>query len=314
MFLALGVGAYAAAVFHLMTHAFFKALLFLGSGSVIHGMGGEQDIRKMGGLKKYMPITHITFLIGTLAIAGVPFFAGFFSKDEILLNAFASEHGHPVLWLIGVAGAGLTAFYMVRLLILTFYGECRADHEVRHHIHESPPSMTFPLVALAFLSVVGGYVGLPLGLLWGNQFGHFLEPVLGGHPSHPSFGLEFALMAVSVVIAAAGMGVAYWMYVLAPAVPARFAERARGLYQLLLNKYFVDEAYDAAIVRPTVGLSGWLWKLFDVRVVDGLVNGTAAMVAASSRHWRRWQTGDVQQYAFSFLVGAVLILGWLVLR
>jgi NADH-quinone oxidoreductase subunit L len=313
MFLALGVGAYAAPVFHLMTHAFFKALLFLGSGSVIHGMGGEQDIRKMGGLKKHMPITHLTFLIGTLAIAGVPGLSGFFSKDEILLNAFASEHGHPVLWLIGVAAAGLTAFYMVRLLILTFYGECRADAEVQHHIHESPTSMTFPLVTLAILSVIGGYVGLP-AFLGGNRFAHFLEPVLGGHASHPSVGLEVGLMVASVAVAAAGMAIAYWMYVVNPAFPARLAEQARGLYQLLLNKYFVDEAYDAAIVRPTVGLSDWLWKLFDVRVVDGLVNGTAAMVAASSRQWRRWQTGDVQQYAFSFLVGAVLILGWLVLR
>jgi NADH-quinone oxidoreductase subunit L len=314
MFLALGVGAYAAAVFHLMTHAFFKALLFLAAGSVIHGMQNEQDIRRMGGLRKHMPITHATFLTATLAIAGVPFFSGFFSKDEILLNAFAGEHGHPVLWLIGVASAGLTAFYMVRLLILTFYGECRADHEVRHHIHESPPSMTVPLVVLAVLSFVGGYVGLPAGLFWGNRFAHFLEPVLAGHASHPSLALELALMGASVAVAAAGIAVAYLMYVANPALPERLAERARGVYGLLLNKYFVDEAYDAAVVRPTVAASTWLWRLFDVRVVDGLVNGTASMVAASSRQWRRLQTGDVQQYAFSFLVGAVLILGWLVLR
>jgi NADH-quinone oxidoreductase subunit L len=316
MFLALGVGAYAAAVFHLMTHAFFKALLFLGSGSVIHGMQGEQDIRRMGGLQKRMPITYATFLVGTLAIAGIPGLAGFFSKDEILLNAFAGEHGHPLLWLIGVAGAGLTAFYMTRLLILTFWGECRADHEVQHHIHESPPSMTYPLILLAVLSVVGGWIGLPGGLLWGNRFAHFLEPVFGGHATHPSLALELGLMFVSVAVAVAvaGMGIAYWMYVLNPAFPARLAEQARGAYRLLLNKYFVDEIYDATVVRPTVGFSSWLWRLFDVRVVDGLVNGTAAMVAASSRQWRRWQTGDVQQYAFSFLVGAVLILGWLVLR
>jgi NADH-quinone oxidoreductase subunit L len=277
-------------------------------------MHGEQDIRRMGGLGKHMPVTHATFLVGTLAIAGVPLLSGFFSKDEILLNAFAGPHGHPVLWLIGVAAAGLTAFYMVRLLILTFYGECRADAEVRHHIHESPPSMTVPLVVLAVLSVVGGYVGLPFGLLWGNRLAHFLEPVLGGHAAHPSVGLEVGLMVASVAVAAAGMAVAYWMYVVNPAFPARLAEQARGAYRLLLNKYFVDELYDAAVVRPTVGLSSWLWKLFDVRVVDGLVNGTAALVAASSRQWRRLQTGDVQQYAFSFLVGAVLILGWLVLR
>jgi NADH-quinone oxidoreductase subunit L len=311
MFAAVGLGAYAAGIFHLVTHAFFKALLFLGAGSVIHGMHGEQDVRRMGGLKKHMPITHAAFLTATLAIAGVPGLAGFFSKDEILLNAFAGPHGSPILWLIGVAAAGLTAFYMFRLLILTFYGECRADAETRHHIHESPASMTAPLVVLAVLSVVGGYVALPFGL--GNPLGHFLEPVLGGHAAHAGFGLELGLMAASVAVAFGGIALAYVMYVANPGLPERWATAARGAYQVVLNKYYVDEIYDAVIVAPVVALSTWLWRLFDVRVVDGAVNGTASLVAAGSRYWRRWQTGDVQQYAFSFLLGALLVVGWLVL-
>ncbi len=310
MFLALGTGAFGAGVFHVMTHAFFKALLFLGAGSVIHGMGGEQDIRKMGGLQRHMPVTYATFLIGTLAIAGVPGLAGFFSKDEILLNAFAGPHGHPVLWVIGAITAGLTAFYMFRLLILTFYGECRASHDVQHHIHESPPSMTVPLIVLAVLSVVGGYVGLPLDLAWGNVFGHFLEPVLGAHHAHASAGLEIGLMITSVAIAFAGIGTAYVFYVSNPGLPERLAQQMRGVYQMLHDKYYVDEMYDAVIVQPIVALASWLWKSFDVRVIDGLVNGTARGVAASSRVWRRWQSGDVQQYALSFLIGALLIIGY----
>jgi NADH-quinone oxidoreductase subunit L len=314
MFLALGVGAYGAAVFHLMTHAFFKALLFLGAGSVIHGMGGEQDIRKMGGLKRWMPVTHATFLIGTLAISGVPLFAGFFSKDEILLGAFAGEHGHVVLWAIGLVTAGLTAFYMFRLLLLTFYGECRASHEVQHHIHESPLSMTLPLVVLAALSIVGGYVGLPMEILWGNRIGHFLAPVFGEHAVHAGAGLELALMAASVGVALIGIAVAYTMYVANPALPERLAARARGAYEVLLHKYYVDEIYDAVVVRPMFAFSDWLWQFLDVRVVDGAVNGTASGMATASRLWRRWQTGNVQQYALSFLIGAVLVVAYCVWR
>jgi NADH-quinone oxidoreductase subunit L len=179
MFLGVGVGAFSAGIFHLMTHAFFKGLLFLGSGSVIHGMSGEQDMRKMGGLRHHMPVTFWTFLAGTLAIAGIPPLAGFFSKDAILGGAVAS--GHTNLWLIGIVAAGLTSFYMFRLLFMTFFGECRADEHVRHHLHESPPSMLVPLVILAVLSVVGGWIGLPLHLLWGDRFGEFLSPIFGGH-------------------------------------------------------------------------------------------------------------------------------------
>jgi len=309
MFLACGVGAFAAGIFHLMTHAFFKALLFLGSGSVIHGMSGEQDIRKMGGLRKKMPTTHWTFVVATLAIAGCPFFAGFFSKDEILLYAWAGTHGNWWLWAIGAGAAGLTSFYMFRLVFLTFYGECRASHEVQHHIHESPRSMTIPLVVLGVLSFVGGYVGLPFGL--GNPFGDFLAPVFGhhGHTAHP-LGLELGLMATSVGLAAFGFCVAYVMYMANPALPARLAASARSLYQLLLNKYWVDEIYDAVFVQPIVRGSNWLWSFFDVKVIDGAVNGTAEAVMANGRVWRLLQTGNVQHYALSVLLGAVLILGY----
>jgi NADH-quinone oxidoreductase subunit L len=310
MFLACGVGAFGAGIFHLMTHAFFKALLFLGSGSVIHGMGGEQDIRKMGGLRRFMPITHWTFVIATLAIAGCPMFAGFFSKDEILFYAWAGPHGAAWLWLLGAAGAGLTSFYMFRLVLLTFYGECRASHDVQHHIHESPPSMTVVLTVLAVLSVVGGYVGLPLGL--GNPLGEFLAPVFGGHHAAHSRALELGLMVTSVGIAAFGFCVAYVMYVADPEMPTRLADRAKGIYELLLNKYWVDETYDALIVQPIVRGSNWLWTFFDAQVVDGAVNGTAEAVMANGRVWRLLQTGNVQHYALSVLAGAVAILGYYV--
>jgi NADH-quinone oxidoreductase subunit L len=316
MFLALGVGAFSAAIFHLMTHAFFKALLFLGAGSVIHGMGGEQDIRKMGGLGRHMPATYRTFLIATLAIAGIPGFSGFFSKDQILFNAFAGPHGSPWLWALGALGAGLTAFYMTRLLALTFWGECRAGDKVRHHIHESPPSMTVPLVVLAILSIVGGYVGLPAGWAWGDRFAAFLAPVLGGeHGGHEhALALEYTLMAVSVAVAAAGIAIAYLMYVARPELPERLRERAAGLHRLLLNKYFVDEIYDQSVVRPTLGFSSWLWRIFDAGVIDGLVNGTAGALTASGRLWRRVQDGNVQHYALSFLVGVAAILAYYVWR
>jgi NADH-quinone oxidoreductase subunit L len=312
MFLALGVGAFDAAIFHLMTHAFFKALLFLGAGSVIHGMGGEQDIRKMGGLRHRMPVTFVTFFIGALAISGIPGLSGFFSKDEILFSAF---NGSMVLWCLGAFGAGLTAFYMFRLVILTFFGECRATAEVQHHMHESPTSMTFPLMVLAGLSIVGGYVGLPNGFLWGHVLGHFLEPVLAvQHVELHSVSLEITLMFVSVAIALIGVAVAYTLYVARPGLPEDLAARFRAAHRLLLDKYNVDELYDAAFVRTTVSLSNWLWQVFDVRVVDGIVNGTASRVAGSSRSWRRLQTGDVQHYALSFLFGALLIVGYFALR
>jgi NADH-quinone oxidoreductase subunit L len=309
MFLAVGVGAFAAGIFHLMTHAFFKGLLFLGSGSVIHGMRGEQDMRRMGGLRHHMPLTFWTFLAGTIAIAGIPPLAGFFSKDAILAAAVASGHVH--LWVLGVIAAGMTSFYMFRLLFMTFFGECRADEHVRHHLHESPPSMTVPLIILAVLSVIGGWVGLPLHVGWGDVFGHFLAPVFGGHAlPHLSMSLELALMISSVAVALLGFVAAYWMYIVQPDLPARVAGRVAGMYRLLLGKYYVDEIYDLMIVRSTAKLAEVLWKRIDVGVIDAAVDGTAAVVDANARLWRRLQTGNVQHYAVSMLVGAMLLLGY----
>jgi NADH-quinone oxidoreductase subunit L len=315
MFLAVGVGAFSTGIFHLMTHAFFKGLLFLGSGSVIHGMGGEQDMQKMGGLRRYQPITFWTFMAGTLAIAGIPGFSGFFSKDAILAEAMASPYGGAGLWAVGVVAAGLTSFYMFRLAFLTFFGDCRADEHTRHHLHESPPVMTVPLIILAVLAVVGGYVGLPMHWLSGNQFGAFLEPVFGAEEvGHLSAATEYALMGASVLAALLGLGAAYFMYIVQPALPYLLAFRAPRIYDLVFNKYYVDELYDLLFVEPTVRVSTWLWRFFDLEVVDGLVNGAAQTVGANSGLWRRWQTGNVQDYAVSMLIGAMVILGYYALR
>ncbi len=313
MVLALGVGAFATAIFHVMTHAFFKALLFLGAGSVIHGMSGEQDIQKMGGLRTKMPITFATFLIGTLAIAGAPGLAGFFSKDEILWHTWAS--GHTALWLIATLTATLTAFYMFRLLFVTFFGELRADHEVAHHVHESPPVMTVPLVILAGLSIVGGWVGLPEGWLWGNKLGAFLAPVTG-HPHLDHGGVlgEGALMAIATLLAIAGASLAYVFYVRLPGLPMVLSWRLRGLYELLLDKYRIDELYDAIIVRPYTRCSEFFWRTVDQELIDGFVNGLAGAIGANGALWRRLQTGNVQHYALAFLGGVVVVLGYYVLR
>jgi len=317
MFLAMGVGAYASGIFHLMTHAFFKGLLFLGAGSVIHGMSGEQDIRKMGGLRDKMPITFWTFAIACCAIAGVPLFSGFFSKDAILFHAFTSPHGHPVLWAMGLTGAVLTAFYMFRLLFLTFFGECRADHHTAEHVHESPAAMTVPLLVLAVLSVVGGYVGLPEGWLWGDRFAELLAPVLAHaeaaeHAEGSS--LEGVLMAASVVAAFAGIALAYVFYVRSPEIPANLARRFRGVYETLLDKYWVDEMYDATVVSGTLALANAFWKLVDALLIEGVVNGIGAFIAAQSAIWRRVQTGNVQHYALTFLAGVILVVGYFLLR
>jgi len=301
MFLGVGVGAYAAGIFHLMTHAFFKALLFLGAGSVIHGLSDEQDIRKMGGLRDRMPTTYWTFFIACLAIAGFPLLSGFFSKDLILELAFSSPHGSPLLWLVGTIGAGMTAFYMFRLLFVTFWGECRAESEVVHHIHESPSSMTVPLIVLAALSLLGGYINLP----------HFLGPVFGkSHEGHVPFLIQY----LPTVVALGGIGLAYQMYVHSPGMAEQLGESFRGAYRLLLNKYYVDELYDFAMVRPTVAIANWFWQFFDIGVIDGMVNGTAETVMVNSRLWRYWQTGNAQHYALSFLIGAMFIVGYYVLR
>jgi NADH-quinone oxidoreductase subunit L len=313
MFLATGVAAFGAGIFHVMTHAFFKALLFLGSGAVIHGMHEEQDIQKMGGLKKYMPVTWATFLIGAIAIAGIPPFAGFFSKDEILWYAFSSDLGSPALWVLGALGALMTAFYMFRLVYLTFYGKERFDH---HHLHphEAPKTMTVPLMLLAFLSVVGGFLGVPAALGGGNIIGEWLEPVfapahrtlmLSGHGSHTA---EYLLMAVSVLVAGAGIYLARRWYLEHPEVPNAIAARFAGVYRVLWNKYYVDEAYDAAVVRPIQKTSdAFLWKVFDVKIIDGAVNGSGWLAQTAATWLRRVQTGVAQSYAV-ILVGGILVV------
>jgi NADH-quinone oxidoreductase subunit L len=318
MFLGCGVGAFSAGIFHLMTHAFFKALLFMGAGSVIHALGGEQDLQKMGGLRRYMPITFPTFLVATLAIAGVPGFSGFFSKDEILWEAFQS---HFVYWLIGVIAAGMTSFYMFRLVFMAFFGPSRVEAEKAHHLHESPPSITLPLTILAFLSFVGGYVGVPQILGGSNRFHAFLSPVFGVHNGHggeasiidPSRGTEFMVMAVSVLLAAGGFFLAYYMYIKRPDLPETLSERFRSLYQLVFNKYYVDEIYDCLFVNPIKRGANQLWQMFDIRVVDGSVNGVANLAIQGSGLFSHLQSGYVKSYALSILIGMTLIIGYYIL-
>ena len=317
MFLALGVGAFASGVFHLMTHAFFKALLFLGAGAVIHAMHEEQDIQKMGGLKGPMPRTSRTFLIAALAIAGIPPLSGFFSKDEILLQAFTN--GSAVLWAIGWSTAALTAFYMFRLYFLTFEGKPRWEHE--NHPHEAPAVMTVPLIILAFLSAVGGFVGIPKSLGGGNAIDRWLGPVFERAGSILSGGREpgvltdYGLMILSVAIAGAGIYGARYLYLEHRELVEKIIGSSGKIYRLLWKKYYVDEIYDQVIVTPTVkGSEKLLWKGFDVGVIDGLVNGTAHLVERTSGVLRRLQAGVVQSYALAIVVGIIAILGYLVFR
>jgi len=309
MVMAVGVGAFSAAIFHLMTHAFFKALLFLCAGCVMHAMRGELDVYKMGGLRKQMPITAATFLVGALAIAGVPVFAGFFSKDLILESAFAG--GHYVVWLMGVAAAALTAFYVFRAYFLTFEGDSRVEPERAAHLHESSPSMTIPLVILAILSLVGGWVGLPQGVLWGNQMAHYLAPslaVVHGAEHHLGEVAVLLLTLLATVIALGGIAVAYAMYIRSPGSADLVRERAGGLFELLWHKYYVDEIYAALILNPYMRLSRFLWQIVDARGVDGLVNGSARLTSAIGDRLRRIQTGNVQGYALMMLVGAACLV------
>lgn len=317
MILAVGVGAFGAGVFHLMTHAFFKACLFLGAGSVIHAMAGEQDIQKMGGLAKRMPITRWTFLVATMAIAGVPLLSGFFSKDEILFKALTYRHASGlvpgwlnVAWFALALGAALmTALYMFRLYFLTFSGSARDPHA---HPHESPATMTIPLIVLAAGAAVAGYVGLPDPSL--NVFEHFLGPVFGGTEegilATGTHGLELGLMGVSSVVAFLGIGLAWWLYRGAGReVPSRLAASAAGLHRTLWNKYYVDEAYDLLVVRPLKAIAHYSWKWIDAGLVDGLlVNGPARLLSAAGGAGRRLATGDVQAYAAALVVGLAVIV------
>jgi NADH-quinone oxidoreductase subunit L len=309
MFMACGVGAFAAGIFHLMTHAFFKALLFLGAGSVIHALAGEQDLRRMGGLARGLPWTHATFLIGTIAIAGIPPFAGFFSKDQILHGAFAS--GHAGVWLAGLLGASLTALYMFRLYVLAFQGPPRLAPEAGHHPHESPPSMVAPLVALALLSVVGGWVGPPMAE-GGHPFARWLAPVFApgahaaAHPLAPS--VEWALILLSVGVAALGAWAAFRLYLRRPETARRLRERLAPLHRALESKLWVDELYDRLVVAPTRRAADWLWRFWDEKVVDGAVNGVGYVLEGASVALRLAQTGFVGTYALLIAIGTAALL------
>jgi NADH-quinone oxidoreductase subunit L len=311
MFVGVGVGAYAAGIFHLVTHAFFKALLFLGAGSVIHGLGGEQDLRKMGGLAPRMMTTTVTFLIGAFGLAGVPPLAGFFSKDEILASVF-HEH-HYLLWVLLLVGAFMTAFYTFRLVFLAFFGAPRMSKEVAHHIHESPASMTIPLMILAVATVVAGLAfGIPSST--GTPFARFLAPVLPLEESEHGAGIAFTLLLLSAVIAIAGVALAWYVYGRSPVRAASIGVPRNPLHKLLLEKYYVDEIYDFLFVRPIYHLSLWLARVFDPRVIDGLVNGSATAVLAWARGLRLVQTGYVMNYALGILLGAVAVVAYLLAR
>ncbi|MFQ5707781.1 MAG: NADH-quinone oxidoreductase subunit L [bacterium] len=317
MFLACGVGAFAAGIFHLTTHAYFKALLFLSAGSVMHALNNETDMQKMGGLREKLPTTHAVFLIGALALAGVPILSGFFSKDEILWQAVSSHFGGFGYWLVGALVAGLTAFYIFRLIYLTFYGKSRVAEEVAQHIHESPKVMTIPLQILALLSVVGGFVGIPH---WFNKIDTFLEPVFTRYVLSDSIeaaqapvALEGTFMAISVLIAILGIGVAYLFYVKRPALPINLTAKFLNLYKFLYNKWYVDELYNAVIVRPLDVISEVvLWRWFDVKIIDGLVNGVAKLLGKWSERLRRVETGVVQNYALSIAIGIVILVGYFI--
>jgi len=365
MFLAMGVGAFGAGIFHLYTHAFFKACLFLGSGAVIHALHGEQDIRNMGGLKAGLPITYWTFLIGSLAIAGVPGLAGFFSKDEILFETFA--HGHTILWTVGILTSLLTATYMFRLVFLTFHGERRheapapehsdeeepsahgadaahSSHQLHpshqldpshhSHLHDAPPAMALALVVLALGSVLAGYLGVPQALGGGNAIGSWLAPSFSarsvttlaegqvaeagqeaGETVGGERGLELSLMVASSIVALVGIGLAAFIWLKRREIANRMAAAFPGVYRLLLNKYYVDEVYDATLVQPIRIVSQEaLWRGVDVHIIDGAVNGTASIIDGSSSLLRRLQSGSVRAYAGSLFIGVVLILGYYLWR
>jgi NADH-quinone oxidoreductase subunit L len=309
MFVGVGVGAYAAGIYHLVTHAFFKALLFLGAGSVIHALAGEQDVRKMGGLARRLPSTWLTIVIATVAISGLPPLSGFFSKDEILAAAWFGGHARPsryAIYALGLGGAALTAFYMWRLVFLTFGGGSRVDHAVAHHLHESPPVMTGPLWVLAILSAGAGVWGVP----WpdGSWMGRFLRPVLDSGEAHHGAAV-YVLMGLSTAAGLAGLAVAWRMYLAGGADLAKIGVPQNAIHRLLLNKYYVDELYDRIFVRPTFGVAEWAARVLDQGVIDRAVNGIAGLVLRAAGVLRRSQTGLVMNYALSMLAGAVLLLG-----
>jgi len=333
MFVAMGVGAFTAGIFHLMTHAFFKACLFLGSGSVIHAMhhalhhahldDDAQDMRNMGGLRKKMPVTWATFGISCLAISGLPFFSGFFSKDEILWWAFASTRGSKVIWVIVVVAAFMTAFYMFRCLYMTFYGEQKTNPKAKDHVHESPWVITLPLVVLAGLATVGGLIGIPHAIdiaHVGNKLNAFLAPVfqhsqeLYKIEAHGSASTEIVLMVFSVAVALAGIALATVMYMKDPTLPGKFTAKFGKLHRAVFNKWYVDEIYDTLFVNSTKKLGIFCWKGFDVKVVDGVVNGVAKLVGALSSVLRYTQSGLFQNYALTMVLGTVVMVAIFILN
>ncbi|HEX6980513.1 MAG TPA: NADH-quinone oxidoreductase subunit L [Alphaproteobacteria bacterium] len=317
MFFAAGVSAYAAAIFHLMTHAFFKALLFLGSGSVIHALGGEQDLRRMGGLYRLIPVTYVLMWIGSLALAGLPFFAGFYSKDIILEAAFAAHTpvGQYAFWL-GVVAALMTAFYSWRLLFLTFHGAPRADHHVMEHVHESPSVMLVPLYVLAAGSVVAGWLAYDAFVGHGmEQFWRESILVLPQHNTiEAAHHVPFWVKIAPIVVGLVGIGIAYGLYIRAPEMPKRLADRLRGIYLFLLNKWYFDELYDRVFVRPAFAIGRSLWQKGDVGTIDALgPDGIAATTVALARRTSLLQTGYVYHYAFAMLIGVVILASWYLL-
>jgi NADH-quinone oxidoreductase subunit L len=309
MFLALGLGAFTSGIFHMGTHAFFKALLFLGAGSVIHALGNEQDIRKMGGLKKYLPVTYLTFLIGVVAIAGIPPFAGFFSKDEILANAF---NHNIIVWAVAVIASLMTAFYMFRLFFLTFFGKERASAETMSHIHESPKSMTVPLIVLAVLSIIGGFVGIPEALGGSHWLANYLAPVFAPSAQileahHLSHTTEYILMAIVIGFTIVMIVWAYIRYVKNNHVPVADGQQA-GIQNVLYNKYYVDEIYQKAIVRPLYGIADIFDRVIEKLAIDKLVNTLGEVVVSSSKTARLLQPGSIGYYIFGMVIGCIAIL------
>jgi len=313
MFIGCGVGAYSAGIFHLFTHAFFKSLLFLAAGSVMHALSGELDLRRMGGLRRYLPLTYAAFLVGTVAISGVPFFSGFFSKDAILTSAFSA--GRHFVWVLGLLAAVMTAFYMFRLLLRVFHGRERLDPEAKAHLHESPPVMTVPLIVLALLSVSAGYLALPA--VFGkdlDRFGRFLGSVIpAGADAHVSLGTEWLLLLASTTVALLGIGLAFLFYGRPTVIPEALVRKFPRLFSLVANKYYVDEVYGAVIVNPLLRGSEAVYRRFDLKVIDGAVNGTARLTALAGRGLNVLQTGRVRDYALALLSGLLVVLGVLVL-
>ena len=317
MFLALGVGAFSAGIFHLYTHAYFKALLFLASGSVIHALHDEQNMQKMGGLKKYMPVTYWVFILATLSITGIPGFAGFFSKDEILWRAYLGGDLGRFLWFLGTAAALMTAFYSWRLIFLTFHGKFRGTEEQERHLHESPRVITVPLIFLAVGAVAAGWVGIPpIFMEHGDKIGEFLAPVLGHPKGHGTHAQEAFVMSASIVVAVVGLFIAFIMYIKKTDLPEKLGSAFQPVYKLLFNKYWIDELYSKTLVQPVIKASEKIiLGIVDTKIIEGIVNGVPNLIGAFSRKFRGIQTGLLSNYALVMAVGTLFIVGvWIFLK